>query len=817
MHVCKDRCWFKTYESLNDGYILHIGNESTALAWTWMCKFSSGKIFSLKQIRNEGLCTAQDYYSEEYEEEREMEPRPTQVGETNPALRTRSPRARRQRGRVVEFEDAPDRDGSRVEKESKGGRPSERRVEDNENRRVNLRPLLATHLGRNENGQPLHFTLTSAYGAYGGHQPSNNSGWNLHPNGTHLLYNALPFTHNSLQPSNGLAPMSNYGPTPNGFTYPSGGLRNSYPFYTQPINPLPNAPAYPNYGLTGLFVDSTESVTPFVCWIEDYPLPDGLKMPSFMGSYDGKGDLNNYLHLFEGVIHDMLHILGLHKEQRIYGFVHGLKTRSLVEFLSTDLPATYKGLMEKTYTWIEAKEVATNGATNGHQKGFVRFGKGPSRTYTKEGRRIETDYLRTRGLITDSLLTYLKILGEILAAKKAAKGFEHHPRMKKGDKDIVPAKAPILMISRESPISKKNSLEEPIDGIGEITFPPVLGSKNSSDSVIIKVRISERQVNRAYMDSGNTCEVIYEHCFLKLNSSIRALRVDSKISLVGFSGEHSWPLGEVPLEVTIGENPYTKTETLNFIIVRSDSTHNLLLGRTAIQRMGIVVFTIHATIKFNTNKVKEGQKKIKETILEAKRDVLSCVDAKEKVVGLEDLRGLHGQNKACPKDYYPLPEIDWKVESLSGFQLKCFLDTYKGYHQIQMAEEDEDKTTFFTGKGLFCYREMAFDLKNAGATCQRLVDKLNPKKCSFGVEEGPFLGHLITKQGIRANLSKIKAVTDLESPRTLKDVQSHKGKLVALSRFLSKGAEKSLSFFQALKSCIDKKTIRWTTDAEEAF
>ncbi|GJZ69404.1 reverse transcriptase domain-containing protein [Tanacetum coccineum] len=49
-------------------------------------------------------------------------------------------------------------------------------------------------------------------------------------------------------------------------------------------------------------------------------------------------------------IDDTLQILGLHKEQHIFGFVHGLKTRSLVGFLSTDLPTTYKGLMEKTYT-----------------------------------------------------------------------------------------------------------------------------------------------------------------------------------------------------------------------------------------------------------------------------------------------------------------------------------------------------------------------------------------------------------------------------------------------------------------------------------
>ncbi|GJR95084.1 hypothetical protein Tco_0267258 [Tanacetum coccineum] len=95
--------------------------------------------------------------------------------------------------------------------------------------------------------------------------------------------------------------------------------------------------------------------------------------------------------------------------------------------------------------------------------------------------------------------------------------------------------------------------------------------------------------------------------------------------------------------------------------------------------------------------------------------------------------------------------------------------------------------------------------------------KLNPKKCSFGVEEGPFLGHLITKQGIKANPMKIKAVTELEQPRALKDIQSLNGKLAALSRFLSKGTERSLPFFKVLKSCKGKKTIHWTDEADKAF
>jgi hypothetical protein len=57
-------------------------------------------------------------------------------------------------------------------------------------------------------------------------------------------------------------------------------------------------------------------------------------------------------------------------------------------------------------------------------------------------------------------------------------------------------------------------------------------------------------------------------------------------------------------------------------------------------------------------------------------------------------------NNACPKDCYPLPNIDDKVDSLAAFPLKCFLDAYKGYHQIQMADEDEDKTTFYTDVGI---------------------------------------------------------------------------------------------------------------------
>nr|GEW66983.1 reverse transcriptase domain-containing protein [Tanacetum cinerariifolium] len=218
-------------------------------------------------------------------------------------------------------------------------------------------------------------------------------------------------------------------------------------------------------------------------------------------------------------------------------------------------------------------------------------------------------------------------------------------------------------------------------------------------------------------------------------------------------------------------------------------------------------------------------------------------------------------NKACPQDCYPLPEIDWKVESLCGYPFKCFLDAYKGYHQIQMAATDEEKTAFHTGQGVYCYTKMPFGLKNAGATYQRLMDKafknqmgrnievyvddlvvkshtetemvrdieetfqtlrkinmkLSPKKCSFRLTEGVFLGYVITPEGIKPYPDKTTAVLQLPSPQTIKEVQSLNGKLASLNRFLSKLAEKSLPLFQTIKKCIKKSDFRWTTEAKQAF
>ncbi|GJV22496.1 retrovirus-related pol polyprotein from transposon TNT 1-94 [Tanacetum coccineum] len=387
-----------------------------------------------------------------------------------------------------------------------------------------------------------------------------------------------------------------------------------------------------NLPSNGAVLNPAGSVTPFVRLIEDYPLPDGLKIPSHIGSYNGKGDPDNFLHLFEGairmqkwlmlvachmftytlkdsariwwnsqkaVVHnikqregestrafitryidDTLQILGLHEEQRISSFVHGLRTRSLVEHLSTDLPSTYKGLMEKTYTWVEAREknkdkfspyrgpnhgllpslskspkeiLATEKAERSFEPPPKMFGSKQSRDMSKychfhEDYGHDTNDCRHLRTQIQEAVNLGQLSHLVKGIKKERTKSSDTPRGEsKKDKGTAPTEAPTLMVSREAHIVKSLAQENTDYRGKELIFPSV--TKVNNAPVIIEAKIFGRKVRRVYMDSGSSCEIIHEQCFEKLNPTIKATKVDLKTPLVGFSRERSWSIGEVPLEI----------------------------------------------------------------------------------------------------------------------------------------------------------------------------------------------------------------------------------------------------------------------------
>ena len=215
-------------------------------------------------------------------------------------------------------------------------------------------------------------------------------------------------------------------------------------------------------------------------------------------------------------------------------------------------------------------------------------------------------------------------------------------------------------------------------------------------------------------------------------------------------------------------------------------------------------------------------------------------------------------NKACPKDPFPMPQINQLVDATVGHPRMSFLDAFQGYHQIPLALEDQEKTAFVTPTGNYHYKVMPFGLKNVGSTYQRMMTRmfdpqlgknieiyvddmvvkskmvtehledlgdifdvlrrhklrLNASKCSFGVGSNKFLGYMVTHRGIKVNPDQIKAINDLKPPRNAKEVQKLTGMIATLNRFISRSADRCRPFYLLINKW---KGFEWFEECTVAF
>ena len=215
-------------------------------------------------------------------------------------------------------------------------------------------------------------------------------------------------------------------------------------------------------------------------------------------------------------------------------------------------------------------------------------------------------------------------------------------------------------------------------------------------------------------------------------------------------------------------------------------------------------------------------------------------------------------NKACLKDPFLMPKIDQLVDATVGYPRMSFLDAFQGYHQIPLALDDQEKTTFVNPIGNYHYKVMPFGLKNVGSTYQRMMTRmfesllgknieiyiddivvkskmvsehlgdlraifevlnnnklrLNASKCSFGIGSSKFLGYMVTYRGIEVNPDQIKDINNLRSPRNPKEVQKLTGMAVVLNRFISRSADRCRPFFLLINKW---KGFEWTEECATAF
>ncbi|GJR23753.1 reverse transcriptase domain-containing protein [Tanacetum coccineum] len=597
-------------------------------------------------------------------------------------------------------------------------------------------------------------------------------------------------------------------------------------------------------------------------------------------------------------------VKGAPKCMRIFEFVHGITNPELIKRLHDKIPKTMDEMMRVTMSFLRGEVAASNHKRKksfppwkqqeGNQK--QNFRKGSFQNQQRPERKQDRFTLLT------------KTLKEIFAFEKGkfkapppmttpvekrnhAKFCEFHGEVGHNTDECMHLKKQIeemLKAEKLSHLIKEltEQWKETAQGgkeRGNLRERQSISHPNDENEgtegpMIIEAEIGGHCVQRMYVDGGSASEILYEHCFSRLRLKIKNQFVPATTSLIGFSGEIIWPIGEIQLLVRIGDEEHSASARMNFMVIRLPSPYNGIIGRPGVRKLQAVPLTAHGMLKLpvkggvitlkssrmvlfecavvsgperNLPATKQAvEERIKVAINpEYPEQTEGCSPVRKKkrgqaadrnqaiqkeVVKLMEARimkeihyhdwlsnpmmvkkhddswrmcvDFKDLNKECPKDGYPLSEIDWKVESLCGFPFKCFLDTYKGYHQIQMAKKMKRKQRssqakeysaiqrcLLIGRNLEVYvddliiksrteDEIVRDIEETFKTLREINMKLNPKKCTFGIEEGMFLGYKVSTRGMKVCPDKVDIVLSLPSPKCLKDVQKLMRKIASLNR-----------------------------------
>ena len=215
-------------------------------------------------------------------------------------------------------------------------------------------------------------------------------------------------------------------------------------------------------------------------------------------------------------------------------------------------------------------------------------------------------------------------------------------------------------------------------------------------------------------------------------------------------------------------------------------------------------------------------------------------------------------NAITRRDAYPLPRIDDTLDTLAGAKWFSTLDMLSGYWQVELEEGDKEKTAFCTQEGLFEFNVLPFGLCNGPATFQRLMDlvltglqwssclvylddvvvvgrsfeehlrnlqnvferlrgaglRLKPKKCAFLQEEVLYLGHLVSREGISTDPSKIDKVVNWPEPVSTKEVQQFLGFANYYRRFIQDFSQIAKPLHRLTeRNC----PFKWTAECQQSF
>ncbi|GKA77791.1 reverse transcriptase domain-containing protein [Tanacetum coccineum] len=383
---------------------------------------------------------------------------------------------------------------------------------------------------------------------------------------------------------------------------------------------------------------------PFTSRIRHFDFPK-TRMPSHVKTYNGSEDPEDHLKIFQAaaktesipeklppqtkcikgpiVLHNIKqrdgestedfiqryksesgNVKGAPECMRITKFVHGITNPELIKRFHEKIPKTVDEMMQVATSFLQGQEAASNQERKKVPQAW-RHQEGGHRQNFKKGGGFRSQHKIEKRPDRFTLLT--KTPTEILALEKGK--FKTPPPMttpvengkeqpkKKGETSGKEKPQAILMIqSRQKAVRQK--ITQSFSPDLEISFPSLGNDEGAEGPLIIEAEIGGHQVHRMCIDGGSSFEILYEHCFNRLRPEIRNQMVPAATSLVGFSGEIKWPLGQITLLVKVGDDEHSTSKWMDFMVVRSTSPYNGIIGRPGLRKMKAVPSTTHGMIKF---------------------------------------------------------------------------------------------------------------------------------------------------------------------------------------------------------------------------
>ncbi|GKC22563.1 reverse transcriptase domain-containing protein, partial [Tanacetum coccineum] len=456
---------------------------------------------------------------------------------------------------------------------------------------------------------------------------------------------------------------------------------------------------------------------------------------------------------------------------RISGFVHEITNPKLIKRLHDKIPKTIDEMMRVTTSFLR--------------------GEAPPPMTTPVEKRNHAKFYEFHGEVghtTDECMHLKKQIEEMLKAGKLShlikeikqnSGKEQPKAAKKGEPSGKDKALAILMVQPWERVARQKITQSFSSNL-TIFFPPLDENEGTEGPMIIEAKIRGHCIHRMYVDGGSALEILYEHCFTQLRLEIKNQLVPATTPLIGFSGEIIWPIGQIQILIKIEDDDHSTSAWMNFVVVRSPSSYNGIIGRPGVQKLQVVPSTSHGILKLPVEggvinlkssrlvplecalvSGSEGTLPANKPTVEERIKLAINLEYPEQTVMIGSTLTEEGHNKLCGLLQRNLDIFAWKPTDMTGVPrhiAKHRLNVRKGCSSVRQkkrgqaadrnqAIQEEVGKLVEAGimRNLEVYvddlviksrteDEIVRDIEETFQTLREINMKLNPKKCTFGIE-----------------------------------------------------------------------------------